>query len=183
MSLPAVELHRFTREEYQRMGAAGLLPTRVELIQGAIYDMSPQSSVHAALVRLAEEALRSAFGAGFDVRAQMPLALGNDSEPEPDVAVVPGSPRDYLDEHPRTALLVVEVADSSLLHDRKHKLPLYARAGIPEVWLLVPSRQPVEAHRDPTPEGYRSRTVLGRGDVIAPLSRPEARVAVADLLP
>ncbi len=78
MSLPAVELHRFTRGEYQRMGAAGLFPTRVELIEGAIYDMSPQKSAHAVVVSLAEAALRSAYGTGSNVRyirVQMPLAL------------------------------------------------------------------------------------------------------------
>jgi Uma2 family endonuclease len=183
MSLPAVELHRFTRGEYQRMGVAGLFPTRVELIEGAVYDMSPQKSAHAVVVSLAEAALRSAFGAGYYVRVQMPLALGDDSEPEPDVAVVLGSPREYLAEHPRTALLVVEVADASLRHDRGRKLPLYARCGIPEAVLIDLPRQAVEVHREPTPEGYRSRTVLGRGDTLTLLAGPTVRIAVADLLP
>ena len=183
MSLHAVELHHFNREEYQRMGAAGLFPARVELIDGAVYDMSPQNSAHAGVVGLTEVTLRSAFGAGYCIRIQMPLALGDDSEPEPDVAVVLGSHRDYLADHPRTALLVVEVADTSLQHDRKRKLPLYARNGIPEVWLSDLPRRVVEVHRDPTPEGYRSRVVLGRGDTITPLALPEARIAVADLLP
>ena len=183
MSLPAVELHRFTRGEYQRMGDLGLFPTRVELIEGAVYDMSPQKSAHAGVVSLVEEALRAAFGAGFYVRVQMPLALGDDSEPEPDVAVVPGSPREYLAEHPRTALLVAEVADASLRHDRGRKLPLYARNGIPEALLVDLTRQTVEVHREPSPEGYRSRAVLGRGDILTPLARATAKIAVADLLP
>jgi Uma2 family endonuclease len=183
MSLPAVELHRFTRGEYQRMGAAGLFPTRVELVEGAIYDMSPQKSAHAVVVSLAEAALRSAFGTGSYVRVQMPLALGDDSEPEPDVAVILGSPRDYLAEHPRAALVVVEVADASLRQDRGQKLPLYARFGIPEAVLIDLPGQAVELHCDPSPEGYRSRTVLRRGDTLSLLSCPTARSAVADLLP
>lgn len=76
MSLPAVALHHFTREEYQRIGAAGLFPARVELIEGAVYDRSPQKSAQAVVVSLAEAALRAAFGAGFYIRVQMPLALG-----------------------------------------------------------------------------------------------------------
>jgi len=183
MSLPAIELHHFTREEYQRMGAAGLFPTRVELVEGAIYDRSPQKSKHAVVVSLAETALRAAFGAGFYVRVQMRLALGDDSEPEPDVAVVPGSPRDYLEGHPETALLVVEVADASLHHDRKRKLPLYARYGIAEAVLIDLTRSAVEVHREPGPAGYRSRTVLRRGDTLALLACPTAAIAVADLLP
>jgi Uma2 family endonuclease len=183
MSLPAVELHRFTREEYHRMGAEGLFPARVELIEGAIYDMSPQKSVHAVVVSLVEEALRSAFGAGYYVRVQMPLTLGDDSEPEPDVAVVRGGPRDYLAGHPGTALLVVEVADSSLQYDRKAKLPLYARFGVPEALLINLIRPSIEVYREPAPGGYRSRTVLRRGDAMTLLALPSPRFAVADLLP
>jgi len=183
MSLPAVALHHFTREEYQRMGAAGLFPTRTELIEGAVYDMSPQKSSHAVAVSLAEAALRSAFGAGAYLRVQMPLALGEDSEPEPDVAVVSGSPRDYLADHPGTALLVVEVADTSLQHDRNRKLPLYARCGIPEALLIDLIRPAVEWHRDPGPEGYRLRTVFRRDETLALLACPTAAIAVADLLP
>jgi Uma2 family endonuclease len=165
------------------MGAEGLFPNRVELIEGAIYDMSPQKSQHAVVVSLAEAALRSAFGVGFYIRVQMPLALGDDSEPEPDVAVVLGSPRDYLAGHPSMALMVVEVADSSLHHDRRAKLPLYARFGIPEAILIDLLRPALEVHREPTPEGYRSRTVHRRGDTLTLLALPSLCLAVADLLP
>jgi len=113
----------------------------------------------------------------------MPLALGDDSEPEPDVAVVAGSPRDYRDAHPTTAALIVEVADASVAYDRKRKAPLYARAGIPEFWLLVLSEEKLEVYRDPSPLGYRSRRVLGRGDTVSPLARPDVALTVDDLLP
>jgi len=185
MAVSAVNIHRWTREEYERLAEDGFFGSegRVELIEGIVYDMSPQKSLRAAGVRLIERALSRIFGTGWDVRGQMPLALGDDSEPEPDVAVVAGSPRDYRNEHPKTAALVVEVADASLAHDRKRKVPLYARAGIPEVWLLVLAREEIEVYSDPSLTGYRSRRVLGRGDTVSPLARPDAVLAVDDLLP
>lgn len=126
--------HRFTREEYDRMVAAGVFApdARLELLEGEIINMPPQKSRHATAVRLIEDALRAAFLAGFDVRTRLPLSLGDYSEPEPDVAVVKGSPRDSRDAHPSSALLVVEIAETSLDYDRRRKLPVYVRAGIPE---------------------------------------------------
>ena len=133
-----VQTRRWTRDEYDRMIATGIFhpEERLELLEGEIVHMTPQGSGHATAVRLVEDALRNLFNVGFDVRVQMPLALGTDSEPEPDVAVVVGPPRDYRDEHPRVAILVVEVADSTLSLDRERKAALYARAGIQEYWLL-----------------------------------------------
>lgn len=126
--------HRFTREEYDRMVAAGVFApdARLELLEGEIINMPPQKSRHATAVRLIEDALRAAFLAGFDVRTRLPLSLGDYSEPEPDVAVVKGSPRDSRDAHPSSALLVVEIAETSLDYDRRRKLPVYVRAGNPE---------------------------------------------------
>jgi len=185
MTVSAISVHRWTREEYERLAEDGFFGPegRVELIEGIVYDMSPQKSLHAAGVRLVERALSRIFGDGWDVRGQMPLALGDDSEPEPDVAVVAGSPRDYRDAHPTTAALIVEVADASVAYDRKRKAPLYARAGIPEFWLLVLSEEKLEVYRDPSPLGYRSRRVLGRGDTVSPLARPDVALTVDDLLP
>src|SRR4051812_33206342 len=140
MAIAAVEAHHWSREEYEQLAASGMFPLerRMELIDGVIYDMAAQNSLHATGYRLVQEALRPAFppGSGFEVRGQLPLDLGDDSAPEPDLAVVYGSIRDFRDHHPTTAVLVVEVADSSLLHDRKRKIPLYARAGIQEYWIL-----------------------------------------------
>src|SRR5262245_14333663 len=103
------------------MGEAGVFQPgeRVELIDGEILEMAPQKSRHAAAVTLVGDALRIAYGSGFHLRIQLPLALDPYSEPEPDVAVIVGSPRDYRDSHPTSAVLVVEVADTSLEHDRK----------------------------------------------------------------
>jgi Uma2 family endonuclease len=185
MAVASVEVHRWTREEYERMAATGFLPpdARVELIEGIVYDMTPQSSFHSSSVYMLHERLRAVFTGDVIVRNQSPLILGDDSEPEPDLAVVPGSSEDYLFAHPATAVLVVEVADSSLLRDRRLKIPLYARAGIPEAWLLNLKRTVLEVYRDPAEGAYRSRTVLRPGEPVSPQARPEVSLEVADFFP
>ncbi|HXO19314.1 MAG TPA: Uma2 family endonuclease [Thermoanaerobaculia bacterium] len=184
MAISAVDVRRWTREEYERMAAAGLLhpEERVELIDGIIYSMTPQSSRHAATVQLVEEALRAAFGAGYSCRVQMPLALGDWSAPEPDLAVVAGRPRDHLEVHPMSAALVVEVADRFLPYDRTQKVALYAQAGIPEYWLIDVQQKTLTVYRDPEGDTYRSRDLLRPGETVSALARPESPLAVADLL-
>jgi Uma2 family endonuclease len=187
MAVATIEAHRWNREEYERLAAEGFFPPdqRVELIEGIVYDMAPQNSVHATAFGLAQEALRVAFppGSNHVVRGQLPLALSEDSQPEPDLAVVTGAIRDYRDHHPTTALLIVEVANSSLLHDRRRKIPLYARHGIPETWLLNLVRRVLEVHRDPAGRVYQTRMVFRAGEAVSPLSRPEISIPIADLLP
>ncbi|HEY8477855.1 MAG TPA: Uma2 family endonuclease [Chloroflexota bacterium] len=190
--MSVVRARRWTRAEYDRLVDVGLLhpDEPVELIEGEIVEMPPQHGQHATAIVLAQEALRAVFGHGFVVRVQLPLALGAYSEPEPDLAVVAGSPRDHVAEHPSSAVLVVEVADATLTFDRETKGSLYAKAGIPEYWLVNVVHRQVEVYRDPGPmpeavygSGYRSRTVAVPGDTISVLARPGAQVAVADLLP
>lgn len=187
MAVAHVEEHRWTRRDYERLAAQGFFRPgqRVELVEGVIYDLAPQNSHHSTAFRLAQEALRTVFPpeAGYEIRGQLPLALEEDSEPEPDLAVVPGGIRDYLHQHPTTALLVVEIADSSLLHDRKRKIPLYARSGIPEAWLCNLVRRTFEIYRDPVNGVYQIRIVLRAGDQVSPLSRPEASLEISGLLP
>jgi Uma2 family endonuclease len=136
------------------------------------------------------QALTAAFGPRWHPRLQSPLALGEHSEPEPDIAVVAGAPLDYLEAHPTTAALVIEVADSSLRLDRRFKAAVYARAGLQEYWIVNLIDRTLEVHRDPQPpvEGaedwtYRSVEVLRQPAVVTPLDAPDARIAVADLLP
>ncbi|MBI2876684.1 MAG: Uma2 family endonuclease [Candidatus Tectomicrobia bacterium] len=163
---------------------------RLELIEGEIIQqMVPQKSLHATAICLVEEALRLAFGAGFLVRVQLPLVLSPLSEPEPDVAVVRGGPRDYRDVHPTTALLVVEVADTTLAFDRRTKGSLYARAQIADYWILNLPAQAVEVYRRPMPRanaplgfGYADMVRYLPGESVTPLASPHA-VLVADLLP
>jgi Uma2 family endonuclease len=179
------EVRRWTREEYEKMIAADIFPpeTRAELIDGEIHSMTPQKSRHAAAISAAEEALRSVFHSGCHIRVQLPLALGSFSEPEPDVSVAPGSWRDYLDAHPSSAVLVVEIADTSLEYDRRRKGPLYAAAGIEEYWIVNLTDHCVEVYRDPSAGSYRSSKTFTSGDTIIPLKAPEAGISAADLLP
>ncbi len=116
MIATTIHTRAWTRKEYDRLLATGIFhpDERLELVNGDIVTISPQGSLHATAVRLVEDTLRKVFSPGFDVRVQMPLALGLHSEPEPDVAVVVGTPRDYRFEHPQSASLVVEIADTTL---------------------------------------------------------------------
>jgi Uma2 family endonuclease len=187
MSVAEPALRRWTPKEYFRAAETGVFDPeeRLELIEGEIFRMSPQDSPHATACDLAEDALREIFRRGYRVRTQKPLSLGDDSVPEPDLAVVRGSVRDYARAHPATAVLIVEVADSSLWYVRKRKAPLYARAGIPDYWILNLPERVLEVHRDPDPVSaqYRQITRYGEDESVAPLAAPAAAILVRDLLP
>lgn len=187
-----LRLRRWSRVEYERLVECGFFQPgdRIELIGGQLLVAEPQNSPHATAVGLAEDASRAAFGSGWVVRGQSPIALDDESEPEPDVAVVPGARRDYREGHPQRPVLIVEVADSSLITDRKIKGSLYARAGVADYWIVNLVDHRVEVYRDPVPDSaaaygwaYRSVEHLRRGAVISPLALPVAAVAVADILP
>ena len=156
---------------------------RLELIGGRIVAMSPEGALHAGAIDLAADALRRVFAAGHTVRIQHPLAIDPDDEPEPDIAVVRGSPRDHLADHPHEAVLVVEVAESSLEYDRGGKAHLYARAGFADYWIINLIDRRLEVHRDPKIGGYSSILSLTSEDEIAPLAASSSRIAVATLLP
>lgn len=177
--------YRWSRDAYDRAVDAGVFEPddRLELIDGHLLAMNPQGSRHAAIVGRAGEILRRAFGPGCSVRLQCPLAVGDDSEPEPDLAVVAGAELDYLDAHPTAALLVVEVSDDSLPRDRTVKQRLYARHGVPEYWILALPDARLEVYREPADAGYRTVLIRRAGDTIAPQARPTAAIAVDDLLP
>lgn len=156
---------------------------RLELIDGEIINMTPQGSFHATAVQLTADLLRTAFSSGFVVRTQLPLALDDNSEPEPDIAVVSGSATDYRDAHPSRAALIIEVADSTLSFDRQQKKKLYARNGIPEYWIINLVEQQLEIHRDPEEKDYNENITLQKGQSIAPLSAPDNTISVTDILP
>lgn len=185
-------MRRWSRREYEELVERSFFrpDERLELLDGLLLVKEPQSSVHMAAVRLVEDALRAAFAAGWDVRPQGPIALDGRSEPEPDVSVVRGSPRDYRDAHPSSPVLVVEVALASLRFDRTRKCRAFARAGVPEYWIVNLVDRVLEVHREPgrlgdarRRWGYRVVDTVGRNAVVSPLAAPGARVAVADLLP
>lgn len=167
---------------------AGILneDEHVQLIEGEILQMTPQYPPHAAAITLVARALARLFEDTAVVRVQLPLALSDASEPEPDVAVVLGDIRDRVDSHPATAALVVEVADSSLVFDRRRKAAVYARAGIADYWLVNLIDRVIEIYRQPEAgedAGYREARVVGVEGLVSPLARPDARIAVRDLLP
>jgi len=182
---------RWRRVEYERLIETGFFRPGdpVELVGGQLLVSEPQGSRHFAAVQAVEEALRNAFGRGWQVRGQGPLALDDESEPEPDVAVVPGHFRDYVAGHPSRPVLVVEVSESSLLLDRDHKGSLYARAGLADYWIVNLADQTLEVYRDPGPDpaasfGWRYRSVeVQSGEAgVSPLALPGARMLVSDLL-
>jgi Uma2 family endonuclease len=184
--MSAISLKRWTREEYDRLIAAGVLSPeeRVELLEGDIVRMWPQGPAHALTIRNTEEALRAVFRVGFDVRVQLPFDGGENSEPEPDVAVVRGHRRDYSHAHPTTAVLLVEISDSTLDYDRRRKGPSYARANVLEYWIVNLVDRLVEVYRDPTTDrGYQTLERYRPGEAISPLVVPLASVAVDELLP
>lgn len=158
-------LRRLTRAEYERMTDAGMFQgERLELLQGMIFRMSPQNARHAAAIERLTHLLTAALGHAARVRIQLPLAVSDDSEPEPDVAVVPIA--DYSRAHPQTALLVIEVADASLDRDRL-KAAMYAAAGVPEYWIVDLVNDTVEVHTQPGAQGYTAVAIKHRGESIA----------------
>lgn len=185
MSRTAVQRHYWARQEYDRMIAAGVFhpEVRLELIDGEIINMTPQGSLHATAVQLAEDLLKAAFSTEFSIRVQMPLALDDSSEPEPDLAVVTGSPRDYRDAHPSSAVLIVEVADTTLSFDRQQKKRLYAHTSIQEYWIINLIDEQLEVYRDPQGDDYTFKITLLSGQSIAPLATPKSSVPVTGLLP
>ena len=177
--------YRLSRVEYDRAVEAGAFEpdAKLELIDGNLHAMTPEGTAHTTGMHLVADCLRQVFGSGFFVRIQNPLAVDEYSEPEPDVAVVTGTVRDYRYAHPTSAALVVEVSNASLQYDRTVKRRLYARSGIPEYWILALPEAFLEVYRHPAGDGYRSVTHHAAGDKVAPLARPDAQIAVDDLLP
>jgi Uma2 family endonuclease len=177
----------WTAEQYLALVDEGQLgpDDRVELLEGVIVSMAPQNVPHAAGVFRVHHALHRAVGERALVRVQLPLVLGERSVPEPDTAVVSGQISDFDHAHPRTALLVVEVADSSLKQDRLTKRAIYAAAGIPEYWIVNLPDDCVEVRRDAEAAArrYARVTIARRGETIELGALPGVRVAVDDLLP
>lgn len=171
-------------EEYHRMAEAGFLTEddRVELIEGEIIRMSPIGIGHTAAVIALSQLLFAAVVGRAYVSVQNPVRLDDGNEPQPDFALLRPKPNRYRDGLPgrNDILLLVEVADSSLRYDREVKLPLYARYGIPEVWIVDLSAGVAEVHRQPTPAGYAECRRAGRGETLEPL--PGAVLRVDDIL-
>ncbi len=180
---------RWTRDEYYQMAELGWFQDqRVELIEGRIVQMPPQTELHYSTIHRTSTILSGVFGKDHVVRSQAPMSIAATSDPEPDIAVVRGALEDFT-EHPTTALLVVEVSLTTLLFDRR-KAGLYAKADVQDHWIInLPDRQ-LEVRRDPMadetkPFGftYRTTTIYKPGETAAPLAAPGARIAIDNLLP
>jgi Uma2 family endonuclease len=177
--------HRLTVAEYYRMGETGILApdARVELIEGEVIDMPPIGSPHAGTVDYIADVFRLACSGRAIVRVQNPVFLDLHSEPEPDIALLRPRPDYYRSSHPTPAdvFLIIEVADTSLAYDTQIKLPLYARHGIPEVWLAdLPNRRFI-VHRTPTLAGFQDVQVLTDLSAVTPLLLPDVAVDLSGL--
>jgi Uma2 family endonuclease len=188
---PAPRPLRITVEQFNQMGDMGWFEgRRAYLLDGVILEQGPMNTPHATALSLVNDALRVVFAIGWVVRGQLPLRVDQFNDPLPDVAVVTGSPRDYLAAHPTTAALVVEIADTTLRDDLTDKAERYAAAVIPEYWVLDLNARELYVLRNPAqlPAGlgaaaYRTHLTLGATDTVSPLAAPAAAVRVADLLP
>ena len=176
----------FTVDEYYRMADAGILKPddRVELIDGEIIQMSPIGDRHLANVNRATETFSRAFAGKVTLSVQNPLQLSNKSEPEPDIVLLKRRGDFYSGKHPvaEDALLIVEVADTTFRFDRHVKLPLYAVAGVPEVWIEDLKGDLLLVFRNPVGKTYTTALTLRRGDSVSTLAFPDVVLTVEDFL-
>ncbi|MCW9059633.1 MAG: Uma2 family endonuclease [Gammaproteobacteria bacterium] len=180
-----LQRHRLSVDEYHRMARAGILPedSRVELINGEIIDMAPIGSRHAAAVKQLTRILNRTVGDTAIVSVQDPIHLDPHTEPQPDLALLRPREDFYKTAHPRASdvLLVIEVADHSLRYDREIKIPLYARHGISEVWLVDLQSNRISLFREGTAEGYRRESEATDLERLSPLHLPQAIFDLCEL--
>ena len=191
MAQVPLTLRRWKRIEYDRLVELGVFDGEpLELIGGDLFVAEPQYPYHSSGIGVVEYAIRAALPPGWVTRTQAPVSLDDESEPEPDVAVVAGHSRDYRHEHPARPVLVVEVAESSLAFDRRRKGSLYARAGIADYWIVNLVDRVLEIYREPVQDAaafygwaYRSVTRHLPTAAVSPLAFPSIEIAIVDLLP
>lgn len=179
--------HRFTVAEYQHMGVTGVLDPdiRTELLDGEVVEMAPIAPPHNSSVMRFNAQFSRRFGDRSIVSVQAPMILSRFSMPEPDLLLLRTRSDFYSLTHPTPddVLLAVEVADTSLASDRGRKLPLYASAGVAEVWIVDVNARTIEAHWEPSPNGYRQTRTAARGEAITPQAFPDTEIRVNDLVP
>ncbi len=177
-------LRRLRRSEYHELGKLGVFDDeRVELLRGQLVSRSVIGARHRRLTVWMTRRLVEMLDRRFDVYPGQPFAASEDSEPEPDLMVIDAGLPDLDRDHPSSALLVMELSDSSIRKDRNIKLPIYAEAGVPEYWIIDLSRDGelvVEVYTDRTPQGYATMTTLRDGDVLRPKLVP-IEIPIADL--
>jgi Uma2 family endonuclease len=192
MATYETKTRRWTRVEYEKLIDLGIFQPGepIELIGGELMVAEPQGAAHYTAICKTVKALEAAFGGGWVVRDQGPVGLDDESEPEPDVAVVPGGLEDYRHAHPSRPALTVEVAEATLGSDRERKGSLYARAGLRDYWVLNLQDSVLEVYREPDPDPsalfgwrYARCEVFDALARVSPLAAPDASILVADLLP
>ena len=191
MARPPYTLRRWTRIEYDRVASLGVFNDEpLELIAGELLVAEPKGTYHATALGKTADVLRAALPAGWILRWQDPIALDDESEPEPDLVIVQGTRDDFRDAHPSRPALVIEIAESSLAFDRHQKGSVYARAGLSDYWIVNLVDRVLEIYREPIVDEtahhgwrYASLRTLRSSETAAPLSLPSIRIAVADLLP
>ena len=180
-------LRQWTVKEYQKLGEMGFFhpEERVELISGNIIRMSAKGTAHTSATRRTATLLRAILENLAAVYTQDPIALDDNSEPEPDIAVVRIDPLDYATHHPTPSevYLIIEVADSSLAYDREIKAKIYARSGIVDYWVLNVNERQLHVFREPADDGYQSEVILGEFSRISPLQFPAFNIAIGEMLP
>jgi Uma2 family endonuclease len=180
------ERRRFTVAEFERMADQGIFREneRLELIDGEIIRMSKIKSPHAGCVSWLDRELNVRPTHRASVRCQSPIQLDDHTEPEPDIAIAKWREDDYRSAHPAPSdlLLVIEVMDTSATYDREVKLPIYSKAGIPEVWLVDLNERFIEVHRRPLAGSYADKTVAMLGQSVSPLAFPEVELLVDRIL-
>ena len=181
----ATTRRRFTRAEYYRMAEVGILgeDDRVELIKGEIVQMSPIGRLHKAFVGNLSQLLAVRFADRAVVWTQNPIILTDDSEPQPDLAVLRRRTPSYRarDAYAEDVLLLIEVADTSLTYDRTTKLHLYAQAGIPEYWIVDCTNETIEVYRNPGPHGYRDATRAAGAATLSLQAFPDVELRLAEI--
>lgn len=182
--------YRWTREQFNEIGDMGLFEGRQAiLVEGEILAMPAMKKLHRTALALADEVFRAAFGLGYFMSMQSPFGIGKATDPEPDLAVIKGSVRDYSDQDLTAAEIVVEVSDTTYAYDRREKASLYASAGVQDYWIVRLKTRQAEVYRQPQPDdtqpfgfGYGEKTIYESDAIVQPLASPRS-VAVSALLP
>ncbi|MBI2315731.1 MAG: Uma2 family endonuclease [Betaproteobacteria bacterium] len=184
-ALETAHRRKLSLEEFHRMGEAGILgeDDRIELIDGEMIEMAPIGAQHLAMVNRLSRMLNLAAGKDAIVSTQNPVALPPQNEPQPDVALLRPRADDYRARLPTAAdvLLIIEIADTTLVYDRDVKIPLYARHGVAEVWLFDIQSGSLFVHREPAPKGYQRILAPEKNETISPMLLPAIQIELAEL--
>jgi Uma2 family endonuclease len=178
--------HQFTISEWHKMGKYNIFEphARMELIEGEIIDMAPIGPSHGGRVKRLNHLFSRQLGDSAIIGVQDPIQIRDDSEPEPDLAILRPEPNFYTERHPKPddILLLIEVSDTTINYDRDKKVPLYANNGIVEFWLVDLGEETIEIYLEPHPQGYAQKRIAKSGEILVPSQLPQVTMAVSDIL-